>query len=316
MRVVIVGYGQMLQALVDGVMESNHDLAGVFRHENVVYGKFKRFLYDLMFPSNDYLLVKHFYIYDIHAKGVNSNQFRKELKKLKADIVIVGSWSEKFEKETIGTPALACINVHPSLLPKYRGANPYFQVIMHDEKITGVTFHLMNEKFDSGDILEQIQVPISKNETGKSLKYKCTKAVQENIANFLDNISEKMEKRTKQNENLANYQKQITIRESIIDFRKENSEEIDRRIRALTPWMNCYFPYKNEFFKFKEHKIINQKSDKTAGTIISKTKDSISIACLDGKIIEFYNIKIIRKFSKIFSPIYIKYFIKINSRAI
>lgn len=309
MRVVIVGYGEMLNALVYGVLISNHDLVGVFRHENVLYSRLKRFLYDLVFPSNDYRLVKNFRLFDIIAPSVNSKKFRKELKRLNADVVVVGSWSEKFEKDTIETPNTATINVHPSLLPLFRGPNPYFQVIKNNETKSGITFHLIDEKLDTGKILHQVEVNVSVKETGKSLKYKCTSAAKNNIIEVLDNLQLKLKNAKAQNNDEATYQKQITLSESILDFEVEDSLEIDRRIRALNPWLKCHIPYKSEFFTFEKHRVIGHNYEKKAGEIVAKSTNSISIVCRDGVVIEFSDIKIKRPFAKLLTKLYLKYFV-------
>ncbi len=305
----------MLEALCLGLNESKHDIVGVFRIDNVIYSPFKRLIKDKLFPSNDYRLVKTLYLYDILAKSVNCEKFRKKLKKLNTDVIIIGSWSEKFSKETIETPNIATINVHPSLLPKYRGPNPYFSTIINSEKQSGVTFHLVNEDLDKGKILEQFEISISPQETGKSLKYKCTNTVCNNISNLLDNLNEKINNAQIQDENQASYYKQITLKESILDFTKEDSQSIDRRIRALNPWMQCNICYKDEFFTFEAHKITGEKSDFEAGTIVKKTNNSLSIVCSDGNIIEFFDLKIRRIFSKLLTKIYLKHFIQINTKA-
>ena len=119
MKIVIVGYGEMFDSLVAGTLASGHQIVGVFRHENVIYNPLKKFIYDYVFPSDNKLFIKSLCLYDIKATSVNSKKFREEVKKLDTDIILVGSWSEKFTIETINSPKVACINVHPSLLPKY-----------------------------------------------------------------------------------------------------------------------------------------------------------------------------------------------------
>lgn len=316
MKVVIVGYGEMLEAACLGILESKHDIAGVFRHDNIIFNKLKRILYDFCFPSSDLRLVKNLYIYDIKANSVNSNKFRNEIKRLNADVIITASWSEKFSQETINTPKIAVINIHPSLLPKYRGPNPYFRTILANEQKTGVTFHLMNEKFDSGNIISQYEILIDGDETGQSLKFKCTNAVKNNISDVLNNLNERIKNSITQDEASATYQPQITLKEAILDFENNSSYQIDTRIRALKPWLNSYIPYKNEFLSFKSYKILENTSEAEAGTIIDKTCNSITIVCNDKKCIKFSSVNIIKPFSCLLSKLYLKYFIKINSKAV
>lgn len=316
MKIVIVGYGEMFDSLIAGILASEHQIVGVFRHENVIYSPLKRFIYDNLFPSANKLFIKSLGLYDIKSKSVNCNKFRKEIKKLDADIILVGSWSEKFTLETICSPKVACINVHPSLLPKYRGPNPYIQVILNNEKKSGITFHLMNEYFDKGAILYQEQTDISDEETGYSLKLKCCELARKEVVNLLNSYREKIQIPLIQNEKDSSYQSHISLKDSILDFEQENSSEIARRIRALTPWMDCHIAYKDEFFTFKKYKICSEISKLSPSTIIKKSKNSISIVCKDNRVIEFSGLKLKRPVLNLFTKFYIKYIVKINSKVL
>lgn len=314
MKIVIVGYGEMLKSLVSGILQSEHQLCAVFRHDNVMFNSFEQLFFDAISPSDDFNFIKTFKLNEIKAKSVNSKKFIKEIKRLDVDVILVGSWSEKFNINTIQSPNIACINVHPSLLPKYRGPNPYLQVILNNEEKTGVTFHLMDEKFDRGAIIHQIEVPILSRDTGAVLKTRCCNAVRNEIKFLLDNLPEKLINKTIQNENEATYKHHISLNETILDFSNETSVKIDRRIRALTPWCNSYICHKNDFFTFKTYKI-GRKTNEEPATIISKTENSISIVCKDGVVIDFNYLKIKRPFSKIYTRFYLENFLKINEKA-
>ena len=243
MKIVIVGYGEMFRSIISGVLKTQHEIVGVFRQENILYSPLKKFFYDVFRPSDDYNFIKTQQLPEIKAKSVNSPEFIDALKKLKPDIVLVGSWSEKFSVQTINIPKKGCVNVHPALLPQYRGPNPYAQVILNSEDKTGVTFHLMDVNYDTGSILHQKEVPMSFVDTGKSLKHKCCDVARQEVQVLLDSYTEKFKNQISQNEKEATYQCQLSLADSILDFSKETSFEIDRRIRALTPWLNCHICY-------------------------------------------------------------------------
>jgi len=316
MKIVIVGYGEMFRALVSGVLKTNHEIAGVFRVDNVKYSPLNRFLHDIFSPSDDYNFIRVHNLPEINAKSVNSPEFISEIKKLKADIIIVGSWCEKFSMQTINAAKKGCINVHPSLLPKYRGPNPYFQVIKNNEKTTGVTFHLMDVNYDTGLILHQAETPVLPNDTGLSLKLRCCDTAREEVIVLLNEFTKKIKNPISQNEKEATYQHQISLADSIIDFEKESAIETDRRIRALTPWLNCHICYKNEFFSFSNYRICPKSSKKRPASIVKITDNSISIVCKDGNVMEFSSLKIKRPFSKMITKLYLKKVIKINERAV
>lgn len=316
MKIIIVGYGEMLQALILGVLKTKHEIVGVLRHEKVLFSPLKCAFWDIFRPSCDYNFIKNLKLNEIKAKSVNSDEFRAEIKRLKADMVLVGSWSEKFSIRTINMLKYGCINVHPSLLPKYRGPNPYIHVILNNESQTGITFHLMDVNYDTGSIVHQAQTDVLPNDTGLSLKLRCCDLAQKEVMVLLKNFKNKISNPLSQNEKDATYQHQLQISELILDFKKETSEQIDRRIRALKPWTNTFIPCKDKFFEFEKYKIYNKYSTKEPSQIVKVTKNSVFIVCADKKVIEFSGLKVKFPLSSIFTPIFIKYFLKVNYKAV
>ncbi len=316
MKIIVVGYGEMFRSVISGILNTDNEIAGVFRHENTIYNPLARFYNDIFHPSFDYNFVKTQKLHEIKADSVNSKNFIKQVKELNADIIITSSWSEKFSADTINSPNVACINVHPALLPKYRGPNPYMQVILHNESTSGITFHLMTEKFDSGAILHQQQTPVYNYDTGLSLKQRCCKLAAKEVQMLLNDFDEKFKNAKAQNEDIATYYPNILLKDIILDFNNETAQEIDRRIRAFTPWVKCHIPYKNEFFIFKKHEISRETSAQRPATIIKKLDKSIYIVCKGGSVIKFSDLEINRSFSKILSDLYFNKFIIVNERAV
>lgn len=316
MKIVIVGYGEMLQALISGVLKTKHQVVGVFRHEKVIQNQFICKITDFLKPSIDFNFIKNLGLYDINAKSVNSQEFRDEIKKLKADLILVGSWSEKFSMQTINAVKYGCVNVHPSLLPKYRGPNPYIHVILNNEKITGVTFHNMDVNYDTGSIVHQASTSVFPNDTGMSLKLRCCDLAQHEVKNFLENFKEKMSHPLSQSEKEATYQHQLHLSETILNFEKETTAQIDTRIRALTPWTKTYIPYNGQFFEFENYKIYHKVCDKELAQIVRITNNSIFIVCADKKVIEFSGIKLKAPLGGILTGFYVNNFLKVNSKAV
>ena len=316
MKIIIVGYGEMLKSVIDGVLDTDNEIVGIFRHENIMYSPFKKNLKDVFYPSYDYKFIKSKKLSEIKAKSVNSQEFITTVKELKADLIITCSWSEKFSAQTINAPKIACINVHPSLLPKYRGPNPYLQVILNNESTTGITFHLMDINYDTGAILHQAKLPILPEETGGGLRNRCAGLAKIEVKELLNNFQDKLRNQKSQVEKEATYFHNISLADSILDFEKETSEEIDRRIRALTPWVKCHIPYNKDFFDFKKYKILTEISTKKPAIIAKKTKQSVSIVCKDGRIIQFFGLQPKRFIPRLFSNLYFNKIVKTNTRAI
>ena len=315
MNIVIVGYGNMFQSLIKAVLATKHKLVGVFRQENTTLSPLKKFFKDKYAPSDDYKFILKNKLTEIKANSVNSDEFRAFLKANKVDVVLVGSWHEKFSTQTINVPRKACINVHPSLLPKYRGPNPYFQTIIHGETITGVTFHLMDVNYDTGAILHQKEVNIFPDDTGETLKSRCCTTAGKELKFLLEHFETKLKYPISQNELYATYQPQIHLSDSILDFTKETSEQIDRRIRALKPWLKCNICYKNEFLTFNNYKIYSRVLNKKPSLIVKKTDNTIFIVCKDGRVMGFSGLQLRRPFANLLTKLYLNNIVKVDTEA-
>jgi len=293
LKVVVIGYGDMFCNIIAGTLDSGSKIVGVFRHDRVKMNNCIRWIKDIINPDSDYNYVKSYNLHEIKAKSANSNNFRKQLLKLNPDIVLVASWSEKLTPETFNLPKIATINVHPSLLPRYRGPNPYVQTILHLEEKSGVTFHLVDSKIDRGSILDQRVVEIKDSYTGKELKGKTVLAARGAVCELLEKLSEDVVFPVSQNERLASYYP--AEYEPELDFTK-TSREISAQIRAIHPWGKTFFFIGNLTFVPDPYKI--QIEDNTteysdAGTIVTKSlKDnSIKILCGDNKLIKLSGLK-------------------------
>ncbi|MBR1461326.1 hypothetical protein IJ596_06825 [bacterium] len=293
MRVVILGKGLMLANIILGAQDAGADIVGVFRYEQTSCSRLKLLFQDFFNPAPEVTLINELKLNQIRFSSANEELFRKLLINLNVDLLIVGTWKEKIEPETYNIPKIASVNVHPSMLPKYRGPNPYMQTILHGENYSGVTLHLMNEKFDAGAILKQKKIPIYENDTSKELKDRTIREARTLVTELLNDLNEKILTPVNQDEKHATYYPNITGEEMMLDFEKQTSDEISRTIRALHPFLPSYITHKNKFFKVDPYKFkILDISNGKAGDIIAKNpqKASITIVCKDNKAINFSNL--------------------------
>lgn len=315
MKIVILGAGQMLTNLIAGCLDSGANIVGVFRYDKVRLPLVDSFLVDMFNPSKEYSYIKSYKLYEIKAKSANSVEFKKEILKLNPDIILVGTWGEKIKKPIINLPKIATINVHPSLLPKYRGPNPYLQTIKHLEQESGVTFHLMDEKYDTGAILLQKHVEIKVDDTGKELRQRIVAAAREGVCELVTKLDNEIIILVKQDENKASYFKQIEENEVMLDFSRP-AREVSAHIRAFHPWTNCFFEQGSRFFIPDPYsiKILDNEVEPNLkpGAVVSKShKDnSITIVCGDLKLIKLANLSLYPRLAKFLTSFCIKYFIK------
>lgn len=296
MRVVVLGKGLMLANIILGVKDSGADLIGVFRYEKTLDSRLKILLNDFFNPTPEYTLIKNLKIPEITFKSANCEEFRNFLISHNVDLIIVGTWKEKINKETFNIPTIATVNVHPSILPKYRGPNPYLQTILHGEKYSGVTIHLMDQNYDTGAILKQTKVEISESDTSKELREKTVVIARKLISEFIDDLNNSIIMPIEQHEEKSSYYPNISGEERMLDFETQTSEEISRTIRALYPFLPCYITHNDKFlivnpYKFK---VLAEEFNTDAGKIISKNAKNaeLTIVCKDKKAIKFMALKL------------------------
>ena len=296
MRVVVLGKGLMLANIVLGVLDAGADVVGVFRYEETCNSRLKMLFDDFFKPAPEVTLINKLKIRQIRLKSANGPLFRKLMVTLNVDLIIIGTWRERLEKETFNLPTIASVNVHPSLLPKYRGPNPYLQSILHGEKYSGVTLHLVTEKFDNGPILKQEKVEILDSDTSQEVRDRSVRTARKLVTELISDLDNKVLTPVAQNEKLATYYPNISGDERMLDFKFQTSDEISRTIRALHPFLPCYITYLNKFFIVNPYnfKILQESFSANAGDIVAKNpeKSSITILCADDKAIRFTDLKL------------------------
>lgn len=315
LRVIIVGYGELASSLMLGTIESSHKVVGVLTWKNKNRG-IKSIISSALlklFPDNYTSLMKTYGIYEINAKSINSFEFIKEAVKLQADVILVGAWGEILKKETIIVPKIACINCHPSLLPAHRGANPYSSVLRQGETKTGITFHLMDEKIDTGPILLQKEIEILKDDNGDTLRKKCAYKARQTVQELLDELENGMFIPVKQNEKKASYFPRLKDSDAKIDWNKP-AEVIHNQIRGLYPWMECYTRHNNQFIMVNSSKIVELENlVNEPGKILAKSKKTLNVSTADPyKAVLLENVRVYGFLGNLWTKFYLDRFVKIN----
>lgn len=281
MKVVLVGKEPMLCAMIEGCRACGGvEIAGVFRYDNLIYPRWRMWLRDLLKPSVENTLIKKYRLRDLHFKSINSVGFKEFLVKNNIDLMLVGTWREKIKKEIFETPRLASVNIHPSLLPKYRGPNPYLQTIKNGEQFSGFTFHLIDEKFDAGAILYQKRVEIQPYYTSKELREKTVFEVRQSLPEFLVALDKGEIIPLEQSDAQATYYPNITEEEMMLDFERESAEEICARVRALHPWLPCYVTLGEDFYIANPY---DMEIVETCPAGVKFEEGKITARCRDGK---------------------------------
>ncbi|EPS52796.1 methionyl-tRNA formyltransferase [Clostridium botulinum A1 str. CFSAN002368] len=205
----------------------------------------------------------------------------KKLKEINPDFIIVVAFGQILSKEVLDIPKYGCINLHASLLPKYRGAAPINWAIIKGEKESGNTTMFMDEGLDTGDMLLKNTVKIEDDMTFGELHDILMETGSELLVDTIKGLKEGTIKREKQKSENIIYASMLNKQMGKIDWNK-TSKEINLLIRGLNPRPVAYTQYKNETMKIYNSSILKESSNKTPGTILKVSKVGIKVATGDG----------------------------------
>lgn len=205
----------------------------------------------------------------------------EQLAALNADLMIVVAYGLILPEVVLQTPRLGCLNVHGSLLPRWRGAAPIQRAIWAGDKETGVTIMQMNEGLDTGDMLSKVSCPIASDETSASLYEKLAQQAPLALVDTVKKLAKGELTAEVQDENLATYAKKLSKAEALIDWSADGAF-IERCVRAFNPWPISYFMLLGKAVKVHQASLLTVSSEKEAGTIISADKKGIQVVTGQG----------------------------------
>lgn len=206
----------------------------------------------------------------------------EQLGRYAADIIVVAAYGQILPKEILEMPKYGCINVHASLLPKYRGAAPIQWAVINGDPEAGVTIMQMDEGMDTGDMIDTVRVKLDPDETGGSLFEKLAKEGAALCVKVMKDLEDGTAEWTPQNDSQATHVGMISKSLGHIDWRKP-AAEIERLIRGLNPWPSAYTYIRGKSFKLWKARVLPQEQkNKEPGTILWVKKDTIGVAAGDG----------------------------------
>lgn len=212
------------------------------------------------------------------------------LKSYKPDLIVVVAFGQILSKEILDMPKYGCINVHASLLPKYRGAAPIQWAVINGEKVSGVTIMRMDIGIDTGDMILKKEVPLDVEETGGSLFDKLAKVGGSLCVEAIEQFEQNTVVFQKQDDNKATHTKMIQKQFGKIDWSRP-AIEIERLIRGLNPWPSAYTVLEAKTLKIWKARVALENTESESGTIVAITKNSIRVQTGDG-ILELLDIQL------------------------
>lgn len=254
MRIVFMGTPDFSVPTLKALVEAGHDVAAVVTQPDKPKGRGKEMQ---MTPVKVQALEYKIPVYQ--PVKVRDQAFIEVLRELEADAFVVIAFGQILPKAVLELPRYGCVNIHASLLPKYRGAAPIQWCVIDGEKETGITTMMMDVGLDTGDMLEKVVIPIDEKETGGSLHDKLSLAGRSLILSTLRKLEEGTAVRTPQTEEGTCYAKMLTKSLGDIDW-NQDAVSIERLIRGLNPWPSAYTMWNGKTIKIWAADVIKDES--------------------------------------------------------
>lgn len=283
MKIIFMGTPDFSVGTLEKLIEAGHEILLVVTQPDKPKGRSKALQFP---PVKEAALAHGLKVYQ--PKRIREPQCVEYLREYGADIAVVVAFGQILPKEILEMPKFGCVNVHASLLPKYRGASPIQWAVINGEPITGVTIQQMDVGIDTGQILAKLEVPLDQEETGGSLFEKLAHAGAKLCVQTVAQIADGTVTRTKQEEALATHVGMIKKEMGRIDWHMP-AVQIERLIRGLNPWPSAYTSLDGKTLKIWKAKVLAGTDGIQAGTaqpgqVVHADKHGMVVQTGDGQL--------------------------------
>lgn len=278
MKIVFMGTPDFAAGALEALIDAGHEITAVVTQPDKAKGRSK----ELQFPPVKETALAH-NIPVLQPIRIKKPEEIECLKQYEADIYVVAAFGQILSQEILDMPKYGSLNIHASLLPKYRGASPIQSVILDGEEETGITIMQMDAGIDTGDMLLKKSIEIEPDDTYETLHDKLKALGGEAIVEALELLETGALVPEKQNHEQSSHVKMITKEMGNIDFAKP-AKEIDCLVRGLNPWPSAFTFYKGKQMKIWKVSVEDVASTDVPGMVTEVTKNEIKVACGSGVI--------------------------------
>lgn len=273
LNVVFAGTPAFGLPTLEAILQSEHHLVAVYTQPDRPAGRGRK-----LQPSavKQWALEKNIPVFQ--PEKLKSAEEHQRLADLKPDVMIVVAYGLLLPQAVLDIPTYGCINVHASILPRWRGASPIQQAILHGDAESGVTIMKMDAGLDTGDSLQISRCALNNDETAASLHDKLSLLAVEPLVQCLNNIEHCLAQAEKQEDSLATLAPKIQKDEACLNW-QQSATQLDRQIRAFNPWPIAYFHLGEERIRVHQAQVINKTHEKTPGTVLNISPEGMLVAC-------------------------------------
>lgn len=271
MKIVFMGTPDFAVGALEALVEAGHEVVAVVTQPDKPKGRGK----EMQQTPVKACAVKH-NIEVFQPIKIKTPEAVEVLKGYEAELFVVAAFGQILSKEILDMPKYGCVNIHASLLPKYRGAAPIQWAILDGEKETGVTIMQMNEGLDTGDMLTKVVVPIEDTDTGESLFDKLAEAGAKLLIETIPQIEAGTLEPEPQDDSLSTYAKMIKKEMGLIDWKRE-ALVLERLVRGMNSWPSAYTHFQGKTLKVWEAEVETCEAQAVPGSVVEVTKNSIKV---------------------------------------
>ncbi|WP_033570838.1 methionyl-tRNA formyltransferase [Dickeya undicola] len=276
LRIIFAGTPDFAAQHLAALLSSEHEIVGVFTQPDRPAGRGNK-----LTPSPVKVLAEQHGIPVFQPKSLRPVENQQLVAELGADVMVVVAYGLILPQAVLDMPRLGCINVHGSLLPRWRGAAPIQRALWAGDTQTGVTIMQMDAGLDTGAMLHKIECPILPDDTSATLYDKLAQLGPQGLLDALVQLSTSQATAEIQDDNLATYAEKLSKEEARLDWQL-SAQQLERCIRAFNPWPVSYFLIEEQPVKVWKAGVLNTSHQQQPGTILAADKDGIQIATADG----------------------------------
>jgi methionyl-tRNA formyltransferase len=274
LRLIFAGTPDFAAEALHALIRSPHEIVAVYTQPDRPAGRGRK-----LTPSPVKQLALQHQLTVLQPVSLKTPEAAAQLRTLDADVMVVAAYGLLLPPEVLGIPHYGCLNIHASLLPRWRGAAPIQRAILAGDSETGITIMQMDKGLDTGAMLLKLTCPITGKDTAASLHDRLATLGAEAIITALDQLPTLTA--TPQDDRQATYAAKLTKQEAVIDWHRP-AEELDRLIRAFNPWPVAQTSVNGQTLRIWSAQPLAGKANVSPGTVIGRDKQGIDIACGEG----------------------------------
>ena len=278
MRVVFMGTPDIAATCLEKIISDGFQVVGVYTQPDRPKNRGMK-----LFPSPVKEVALKAGIPVFQPENFREDAAVEELRSLRPDVVAVVAYGRILPQRVLDIPTFGCINIHASLLPKYRGSAPYQWAVLNGEKVTGVTAMYLCREMDAGDMIASSQTPIGENETAGELLDRLAVLGADLLSETLTKFTQGKVPAVPQDGSLATYAPMLDKSLCPIDWSK-SAQQVHDHVRGLHPWPVATATLAGTDFKIHATRVLDIQTNAAPGTILALTKQGLQVACGEGAV--------------------------------